>query len=83
MLLKLALFPARKAGKVYERALCDKRSGYTCVLIGSAIFKASSFMINWMKKHNLSCGNFAAEMYYDTSPDASYMELWLPLSSSQ
>jgi AraC family transcriptional regulator len=36
-----------------------------------------------MKKHNLTCGNFAAEMYYDTTPDANYMELWLPLSSSQ
>ncbi|WP_169534922.1 MULTISPECIES: hypothetical protein [Bacillota] len=28
-------------------------------------------------------GNFAAEMYYDTTPEARYMELWLPLSSSQ
>ncbi len=36
-------------------------------------------MNNWMKNHSLTCGSFAAEMYYDTS----YMELWLPLSSSQ
>ena len=40
-------------------------------------------MSRWMKKHNLTCGDFAAEMYYDKSPDASYMELWLPLSSSK
>jgi len=52
-------------------------------LVGSAVFKASSFMDGWMKKHSLACGDFAAEMYYDTDPDASYMEQWLPLSLSQ
>jgi AraC family transcriptional regulator len=40
-------------------------------------------MDNWMKRHSLACGDFIAEIYYDTNPDASYMELWLPLSSSQ
>jgi AraC family transcriptional regulator len=40
-------------------------------------------MGGWMKKHGLTCGNFIAEMYYDTSPDANYMELWMPLSSQQ
>ena len=51
-------------------------------LIGSAIFKASSFMKSWMKQHNLACGNFAAEMYYGNAPDSSYMELWIPLNTS-
>ncbi|WP_202621534.1 hypothetical protein [Anaerocolumna sedimenticola] len=31
----------------------------------------------------LTCDDFAAEIYYDKNPDAGYMELWLPLSSSQ
>ncbi|MGB4657885.1 MAG: DUF3788 family protein [Mobilitalea sp.] len=52
-------------------------------LIGSAIFKASAFMESWMKKHSLVSGNFAVEMYYGTNPEANYMELWLPLRSSQ
>lgn len=52
-------------------------------LTGSAIFKASSFMNKWMRKHNLVCGGFTAEMYYNTDPDACYMEIWLPLNSSQ
>lgn len=66
-----------------EYAVCCFEAENFAELIGSAIFKASSFMNRWMEKHSLSCGNFAAEMYYDTTPDASYMELWLPLNSSQ
>lgn len=52
-------------------------------LTGSAIFKASSFMNKWMRKHSLVCGDFTAELYYNTDPDACYMEIWLPLNSSQ
>jgi len=66
-----------------EYAVCCFEAENFEELIGSAIFKASAFMNNWMKKHSLTCGNFVAEMYYDTTPEASYMELWLPLSSSQ
>ncbi len=51
-------------------------------LIGSAVFKASSFMEGWMKKHNLTCDYFAAEVYQDIDPDASYMEQWLPINLS-
>lgn len=62
-----------------EYAVCCFEAESFTELVGSAIFKASTFMNNWMKNHSLTCGSFAAEMYYDTS----YMELWLPLSSSQ
>ncbi len=66
-----------------EYAVCCFEAENFAELIGSAIFKAVSFMNSWMSQHSLTCGNFAAEMYYGTTPDASYMELWLPLSSSQ
>jgi AraC family transcriptional regulator len=66
-----------------EYVVCCFEAENFAELIGSAVFKASSFMNGWMKKHGLTCGDFAAEMYYDTDPDSSYMELWLPLSSSQ
>lgn len=83
----MLFFQVKKNGKVKrlnEKLNSDRRKfPYFAELIGSTIFKASSFMNNWMKKHSLACGNFAAEMYYGTNPDASYMELWLPLSSSQ
>lgn len=66
-----------------EYAVCSFEAENFAELIGSAIFKASSFMNSWMKKHSLTCGDFIAEIYYDINPDASYMELWLPLGSSQ
>ncbi|SMP70726.1 DUF3788 family protein [Anoxynatronum buryatiense] len=52
-------------------------------LIGSAVFKAAAFMSGWMKKHSLDCGDFVVELYDGKSPDASYMEQWIPLSASQ
>lgn len=52
-------------------------------LVGSAVFKASSFMKGWMKKHNLTCGEFVTEMYYDTNAEVNYMELWLTLGQPQ
>jgi AraC family transcriptional regulator len=57
-----------------EYAVCCFEAENFAELVGSAIFKASSFMNNWLQKHNLTCCNFAAEMYYGTSPDASYMD---------
>lgn len=61
-----------------EYAVCCFEAENFTELISSAIYKASAFMSNWMKDHSLTCGNFAAEMYYD----AIYMELWIPLSTS-
>ncbi|PKM68270.1 MAG: DNA-binding protein [Firmicutes bacterium HGW-Firmicutes-2] len=52
-------------------------------LIGPAIYKAHIFMKNHLKKKGLTCGVFAAEKYYDTYSDTNYMEIWLPLSTSQ
>lgn len=65
-----------------EYVVCCIEAENFAELIGSALFKAASFMNGWMKKHDLACGDFAAEMYYDTDPDASYMEQWLPLRQS-
>lgn len=47
-------------------------------LIESAVYRASSFMNGWMKKHGFTCGDFTAELYYGSDPEASYMELWMP-----
>ena len=66
-----------------EYVVCCFEAENFAELIGAAIFKAYSFMESWMKQHGLTCGNFTAEMYYGNTPDASYMELWLPLNASQ
>lgn len=62
-----------------EYIVCCFQADNFTELVGSAVFKASSFMNGWMKKHNLTCGEFVVEMYYDTNPEVNYMELWLPL----
>lgn len=61
-----------------DYVVCSLEAESFSELVGSAIYKASAFMRNWMKKQNLICGSFAAEMYFDTSQDGSNMELWLP-----
>lgn len=66
-----------------EYAVCCFEAENFSELVGSAIFKAYSFMGSWMKKHKLVFGNYIAEMYYGTTADACCMELWLPQISSQ
>lgn len=65
-----------------EYIVCCFEAENFAELIGSAIYKASSFMKIWIKNHSLNCDSSVAEMYYGTNSDASYMELWLPISSS-
>lgn len=45
-----------------------------------AINKAVKYCTLWMRRHGLvmSAQEYAPEIYYDSSPDACYMELWLP-----
>jgi len=52
------------------------------VLIDSAVFMANAFMGGWMKQRNLTCGNFAAEMYLSRDSCGSAVELWLPIKSA-
>jgi|GEM_PF-44588 len=66
-----------------EYIVCCFRAENFAELVGSAVFKASSFMKGWMKKHNLTCGEFVTEMYYDTNTEVNYMELWLTLRQPQ
>lgn len=65
-----------------EYIVCCLEAENFAELISSAVFKAVPFMDGWMKKHGLTCGDFAAEMYYDTDPHAGYMEQWLPLGQT-
>lgn len=62
-----------------EYVVCCFEAENFAELVGSAVFKASTFMNGWMKKHELTCGDFSAEMYYDIDSDAKYMEQWLPI----
>jgi AraC family transcriptional regulator len=48
------------------------------LLTTNALNKARDYMFGvWMPNHNLVSEPFMAELYYDTTPEASKMEIWL------
>lgn len=65
-----------------DYAVCRVEAQNFEELVGSAVFKANQFMDSWMKRHGLTCGAFAAELYFEPAPDAACMELWMPIGTS-
>ncbi len=49
------------------------------LLVTVALNKAVKYSIHWLEKHNLKMDAYSPEMYYDSTPEATYMELWLPV----
>jgi AraC family transcriptional regulator len=49
-------------------------------LVTVALNKAAKYSSQWLEKHSLIMDVYLPEMYYDSSPDATYMELWMPVS---
>lgn len=49
-------------------------------LVTVAINKAVKYSQHWLERHELSMDVYSPEMYYDSSPDSTYMELWMPVS---
>ncbi len=47
-------------------------------LVTVAINKAVKYSSLWLEEHGLTMDVYAPELYYDSSADATYMELWLP-----
>ncbi|MGC6768114.1 AraC family transcriptional regulator [Enterococcus sp. LJL128] len=48
-------------------------------LVTVAINKAVKYCGFWLEKHHLTMETYSPELYYDSSPEASYMEFWLPV----
>ncbi len=48
-------------------------------LVTAALNKAVKYSGMWLEKHGLTTDAYAPEMYYGSSPDANYMELWMPV----
>ncbi len=44
-----------------------------------ALNKAIRFTNDWLKHHNLTADMFAPEVYYDSTPESTYMEFWVPV----
>ena len=49
-------------------------------LVTVALNKAVKYSGLWLEKHRLTMDVYSPEMYYDSSPEGSYMELWMPVS---
>lgn len=47
-------------------------------LVTVALNKALKYSGLWLKNHDLTMDTYSPEIYYDSSPDGSYMEFWLP-----
>ncbi len=48
-------------------------------LVGSALYKAITFMGHWLSKKKLRCDNLSVEMYYPSASDNYFMEIWMPI----
>lgn len=49
-------------------------------LVTVAINKVVKYSCIWLEKHGLTTDTYSPEIYYDSSPEATYMELWIPIS---
>ncbi len=60
--------------------VCSFEAENFYLLTTSALNKARDYMFRvWLPNHNIVFEPFMAELYYDTSPEASRMELWVKI----
>lgn len=61
-----------------EYVICGFEAESFEELVTVAINKAVKYSEQWMKKHDLIQDVYSPEVYYDSSPEGTYMELWIP-----
>ena len=47
-------------------------------LVTVTLNKAVKYSQTWLRKHQLISEEYSPEVYYDSSPEGTYMELWIP-----
>ncbi len=61
-----------------EYAVCSFEAENFYLLTTNALNKARDYMFGvWLPNHRLTTEPFMAELYFDTAPEASTMEIWL------
>lgn len=60
-----------------EYVICGFEAENFEELTNSAVYKAQTFMEQWMKNHKLTTTDFAVEMYYPPFEEAVYLEHWM------
>jgi len=63
---------------VREYVVCGFEAENFGQLTGTALGKAMKYTRFWLRNHQLIADGFFPEIYYQTPPDAAYMELWIP-----
>ncbi len=65
-----------------EYAVCSFEAENFYLLTTNALNKARDYMFGvWLPNHKLTTEPFMAELYFDTTPEASTMEIWLKTKS--
>jgi len=62
-----------------EYVVCGFEAENFAQLTTVALNKAVKYSGLWLEKHGLEMEAYSPEMYYDSSPKGTYMELWLPV----
>ncbi len=52
-------------------------------LVTVAVNKAVKYCSFWLEKRGMTMEAYSLEVYYDSSPDVAYMELWMPVLESR
>ncbi len=62
--------------------ICSFEAKNFYLLTTNALNKARDYMFGvWFPNHNIAFEPFMVELYYDTSPEASRMELWVKINN--
>lgn len=61
-----------------EYVVCGFEAENFQELVTVAINKAVKYSVRWIEKHGLTMDMYSPEIYYGSTPEATYMELWLP-----
>lgn len=61
-----------------EYIVCGFEAENFMELTTAALNKAVKYSGSWLERHGLSMEVYSPEVYYDSSPAGSYMELWMP-----
>lgn len=65
-----------------EYVICCFEAENFYLLTTNALNKARDYMFgNWLPNNKICTEPFMAELYYDTSPESCYMEIWLKINS--
>lgn len=63
-----------------EYVICGFEGEDFQLLVTEALNKAVKYSVLWLEKHHLTMEVYSPEIYYDSSPEGNYMELWMPVN---